>query len=151
MPKKLDDAYQATIDRIHRQGTAKSNQGMEVLKWTYLTLAPLSIIELRHALGAVNSPNREYLDVDDLPFEKSLLDCCYGLVVIDKETSSVRLVHKSLQDFLQQKHKDRKLFEMGHCDIARACLTYMAFRNSTLSGDLNHDPNTVSFLLNKSL
>lgn len=151
IPKKLDDAYQATIDRIRRQGTAKSNQGMEVLKWTYLTLAPLSIIELRHALGAVNSPNREYLDVDDLPFEKSLLDCCYGLVVIDKKTPSVRLVHKSLQDFLQQKHKDRKLFEMGHCDIARACLTYMAFRDSTLSGDLNNDPNTVAFLLNKNV
>jgi hypothetical protein len=47
-------------------------------------------------------------------------------VVLDKEMSSVRLVHKSLQDFLKKQHEENKLFVTGHCDIARACLVYLS-------------------------
>ncbi|KAI5814511.1 hypothetical protein BZA77DRAFT_283487, partial [Pyronema omphalodes] len=84
MPKKLEDAFQVTIDRIKRQAPGKASQGMEVLKWVYLVKRPLSVMEMRHALATVESaPNAECLDLDDLPFEKSLTECCHGLVVID--------------------------------------------------------------------
>jgi ankyrin repeat protein len=133
MPKKLDEAFQVTIDRIQRQASAKSKQGMEVLKWTFMAERPLSVAELRHALAAVDSTSSSHLDHNDLPFEKSLTDHCHGLVVLDKETSSLRLVHKSLQDFLQKQHEKKKLFETGHSEIARACLLYMGFSDRTMS------------------
>jgi hypothetical protein len=99
MPQKLDDAFQVTIDRINRQSVEKSNKGMEVLKWTFLAFRHLTIPELRHALATINATtDSKSLNPDALPFEKSLIDCCHGLVVIDKQTSSIRLVHKSLQE-----------------------------------------------------
>jgi hypothetical protein len=147
MPKKLEDAFEVTISRINSQAPAKANQGMEVLKWTYLAKRPLSVMELRHALATVHS-TAECLDLDDLPFEKSLTECCYGLVVIDKETSSVRLVHKSLQDFLQAQYENGKLFDIGHRDIAFTCLKYLSFRDeSHLSSIPACDVDTVERLL----
>jgi hypothetical protein len=95
MPEKLDDAFRATIERINRQTPARSSQGMEVLKWTFLAERQLSIPELRHAI-AVTDIYTDTLDPNDLPFERSLIDCCCGLVVLDKQTSTIRLVHKSL-------------------------------------------------------
>jgi hypothetical protein len=103
---------------------------MEVLKSTFLAERRLIVPELRHALATANSTS-DSLDVDDLPFEKSLIDCCHGLVVVDKETSSVRLVHKPLQDFFEKQHGMRNLFENGHNEITSTCLKYMTFRDCT--------------------
>jgi hypothetical protein len=75
------------------------------------------------------------LDQDDLPFARSLLDCYFGLVVLDQETSLIRLVHKSLQDFLDSNKQKHDLFENGHRDIARSCLRYMSFHGSTTTFD----------------
>ncbi|KAI5787946.1 hypothetical protein FPQ18DRAFT_414163 [Pyronema domesticum] len=146
--KKLEDAFQVTIARINSQPLAKANQGMEVLKWTYLAKRQLSVIELRHALATVHSPaGAECLDLDDMPFEKSLAQYCYGLVVIDKETSSVRLVHESLQDFLKDQYENSKLFETGHRDITLSCLKYLSFSDESTSGTPVCDANTVKGLI----
>jgi ankyrin repeat protein len=139
MPTKLDNAFQVIIDRIQRQAPVKSHQGMEVLKWTYLNERQLTIDELRHALAAVDC-TAEDLE-DSLPFENTLTDCCYGLVVIDKETSSVSLVHKSLQEFLKIQHEGNNLFLTGHGEIARTCLHYMNFDDSTLVSNLSRNRN----------
>lgn len=56
-----------------------------------------------------------------------LLDCCLGLIVIDESTSSIRLVHKSLQDYLQAEYEKGVLFQKGHHEISHVCVTYMAF------------------------
>jgi ankyrin repeat protein len=117
---------------------------MEVLKWTFLAERQLTIPELRHALASVNSSPADRLDLDDLPFEKSLIDCCYGLVVVDKQTSSIRLVHKSLQDFLKIQHDKKKIFETGQNDIARTCITYMSFSDMTMD---SYDTSTVASLI----
>jgi hypothetical protein len=74
-----------------------------------------------------------------LPFEKSLIDCCYGLVVIDKETSTIRLVHKSLQDFLKKQHEANLLFETGHREMAHICLKYLNFSDSTITDESDED------------
>jgi hypothetical protein len=140
MPQKLDDAFQVTIDRINRQSVEKSNKGREVLKWTFLAFRQLTIPELRHALATINATtDSESLNPDALPFEKSLIDCCHGLVVIDKQTSSIRLVHKSLQDFLKKQHKENKLFETGHRDMARICLEYLNLSDSTITDESDKD------------
>jgi hypothetical protein len=132
MPRKLDDAFQATIERIGRQSSAKSTQAMEILKWAYLSKTQLAIIELRHVLATIHTTT-DSLGLTALPFENSLIECCYGLIVIDRETSSVRLVHKSLQDFFDQKFNDMELFETGHCDVARTCLKYLSFNDYTMT------------------
>jgi hypothetical protein len=113
MPTRLETAFESTISRIKNQISERFTQAMDVLKWTFLTQRPLTVIELRHALSVMIDPSKmqpgklplaydESLHWDNFPSEKSLLDWCLGLIIIDEETSTVRLVHKSLHDYLTQ-------------------------------------------------
>ena len=65
------------------------------------------------------------LDEDNIPLVETILHYCNGLVVIDNETSGVRLVHYSLEEFFKLHGSD--YFPDGHREIARTCLTYLNF------------------------
>jgi hypothetical protein len=86
-----------------------------------------SLEELRHAL-AVESGDTE-LDWDNFVDTQFILDCCLGLVIVDESTSTIRLVHKSLQDYLEEQYDQGILFNEGHMQIASICMTYMAFES----------------------
>lgn len=132
MPRSLEDSFQVNIDIINGQTPERAHQGMEILKWTYLAERQLTVAELCHALAATDSMS-DSLDLNDLPFENTLLNYCHGLVILDEETSSIRFVHKSLQEFLKKKHENKELFETGHCDIYLTCLNYMKFKETSIT------------------
>jgi ankyrin repeat protein len=140
MPTTLKTAFESTIDRIKHRKSERSDQALEVLKWTFLAQRPLTVIELRHALrvtidlskmqlGKLPLSYDETVEWDKFPSEKSLIDWCLGLVIVDVETSTVRLVHKSLYDYLMRLHDDGKMFSDGHSEIAYTCLQYMCFND----------------------
>ncbi|KAI5811833.1 ankyrin repeat-containing domain protein [Pyronema omphalodes] len=140
MPTQLDTAFGSTITRIKNQKPERVSQAMEVLKWTFLARRPLKVIELRHALsvnintskmkpGQLTVAYDQTLDWDNFPSEKSLIDWCLGLIILDAESSTVRLVHKSLHDYLTQLYDDGKIFPNGHSEIAYTCLQYMCFND----------------------
>jgi hypothetical protein len=133
MPTKLETAFESTISRIMNQKSERSIQAMDILQWTFLTQRPLTIIELHHALSVTIDPSKmqpgklplaydETLDWDNFPSEKSLIDWCLGLIIIDEEPSTVRLVHKSLHDYLTVLHENSKICPDGHSEIAYTCL-----------------------------
>jgi uncharacterized protein YozE (UPF0346 family) len=95
--------------------------------------------ELQHAL-AVNFGDESF-DRENIASKRSLLDYCLGLVIVDEESNYLRLVHKSLYDYLMTQ-KDR-LFENGHSEIAGTCLTYMNFKVSAQLGMRWSDPYGV--------
>ncbi|KAI5798412.1 hypothetical protein FPQ18DRAFT_121933 [Pyronema domesticum] len=138
--------FRPRLTEITRQVPARSNQGMEILKWTLLAKRQLTITELRHALAAIDTTD-DYLDSSDLPFEKSLTDCCYGLVILNKETTSIRLVHKSLQEFLEKKHKNQELFKTGHQYITRICLKYTSLNDYDTTQDTASDLAKLKYLI----
>jgi hypothetical protein len=140
MPTKLETAFASTITRIKNQKSERSTQALDVLKWTFLAQQPLSVIELCHALSVTIAPGKmqprqlplaydETLDWDNFPSEKSVIEGCLSLVIIDEETSTVRLVHKSLHDYLTLLHENREIFLNGHSEIAYTCLPYMCFND----------------------
>ena len=54
-----------------------------------------------------------------------MVDCCMGLVTVDEETSEVRLVHFSVQEYL---HANQSVFfPDAESIIAGACITYLLF------------------------
>ena len=94
----LRDAYSATIERIKAQGVDKSKLGMEALMWISHAERPLMAGELCHAL-AVELRSTDF-DEDNVPSVSTLVSCCQGLVTVDKEASTVRLIHFTLHEYL---------------------------------------------------
>ena len=109
----LGDAYGATLSRIKGQGGERSRLGMATLMWISYAERPLKADELCHALGVeIGSPN---FNTDNVPSIGTLLACCHGLVVVDKEASTVRLIHFTLQEYLRA-HSE--LFGTSHSTMA---------------------------------
>jgi len=116
----LGDAYGTTLGRIKGQGGRKARLGMATLMWISHAERPLKPDELCHALAVeIGSPN---LNSDNIPSIGSLLACCQGLVVVDKEASTIRLIHFTLQEYLRA---HPALFGTAHSTIAETCLSYL--------------------------
>jgi len=116
----LEDAYGSTLQRISGQGGQKSRFGMTALMWICHSERPLRARELCQALAVeigVTDCNTE--NVSSI---RTVLSCCQGLVVVDKEGSTVRLIHYTLQEYLTS---HRNLFQCPHATIAETCLTYL--------------------------
>jgi len=116
----LESAYGESLGRIKGQGGARAGLGMAALMWITHSERPLKVVELCHALAVeIGSPN---LNDDDVPSIGTLLTCCQGLVAVDKEASTVRLIHFTLQEYLRT-HPE--LFGTAHATIAETCLSYL--------------------------
>jgi len=116
----LGNAYGATLDRIKGQGGERSRLGMATLMWISHAEEPLKPDDLCHALAVeIGSPN---LNIDNVPSIGTLLACCQGLVFVDKEASTVRLIHSTLQEYLLA---HPQIFGALHSTIAETCLGYL--------------------------
>ena len=128
--KKLDEmtngdglggAYTETLSRIQAQPESRSKLGMDVLMWISHVERPLRVHELCHAFGVEGSSD---LDTQNIPAIETLLACSLGLVVVEESSSTVRLVHYTLQEYLSN---NTNLFPNPHSVIAGVCLTYLNF------------------------
>ena len=114
----LGSAYGETLERIKRQGEARSRLGIAALMWISHSERPLKVAELCHALAVkIGSPD---LHADSVPSIGTLLTCCHGLIAIDKEASMVRLVHFTLQEYLRA---HSQIFGTVHSTMAETCLS----------------------------
>ena len=120
----LRGAYEVMIGRIKAQGGEKARIGMAVLMWISYSRRSLQVDEICHAIAIRIETND--LDNDDIPTLSTLLDCCQGLVTLDKGASTVRLVHFTLQEHLCT-HPG--LFDRAHSVMAEICLTYLNFQH----------------------
>ena len=120
--ERLGDAYAATISRIKALQGSRSKLGMDVLMWASHAERPLHVDELCHALG-VEEGSREW-NTQNIPAIETLLECSLGLVTVEKSSSTVRLVHYTLQEYLSH---NPNLFPKPHSVIAEVCLTYLNF------------------------
>ena len=138
----LSDAYTATLRRLKAQKGIKSRLGMKVLMWVLCSERPLRAEELCHALGV--EMGSADLDPENVPALRTLLASCLGLVTVEASSSTVRLVHFTLQEHLSS---DSTLFHSTHSTIAEVCLTYLNFRQVwDLSPTLYFAPSTMPLL-----
>ena len=135
---ELGDVYDATIERIKAQDGDKSRLGMTALMWISHAERPLQADELCYAL-AVQLGSTDF-DVGNIPSISTSVNCCQGLITVDKEASTVRLIHFTLQEYFCA-HPD--LFSAPHSAMAEICLTYLNSKQvKTLS--TTPSPNTRS-------
>ena len=116
----LGDVYDATIERIKAQAGDKPRLGMAALMWINHAERPLKADELCHAL-AVELGSTDF-NTGNVPSISILVSCCQGLIIVDKEASTVRLIHFTLQEYLSA-HPD--IFSGPHSAMAEICLTYL--------------------------
>ena len=90
--------------------------------WASYSKRPLSLHELQHALAV--KPGMKSFDSDRLPPTKTLVDVCAGLVIVEEQSNTVRLVHYTLQEFLQS-HLGR--LRNANIHVAQVCLDYLLF------------------------
>ena len=117
----LEDVYTVTLSQMGAQQRNRAKLGIEVLMWVSHSERPLHVDELRHALGVGGSID---LDGQNIPAIETLLACTLGLIMVEKSSSAVRLVHYTLQEYLSQ---NLNLFRRPHSMIAEVCLTYLNF------------------------
>ena len=122
-PRGLNDALDSTLSRIRDQQDGRQRIGLETLMWVSHAKRPLLVIELSEALAIRLGDN--LLNRDSQPRPGIIVDCCMGLVTVDEETSEVRLVHFSVQEYLHA--KQGILFPDAENIIAGACITYSLF------------------------
>jgi len=83
---------------------------------------PLRAQEPRHALGVeIGSADP---DPENVPALRTLVSSCLGLVTVEASSSTVRLVHFTLQEHLSS---NPTLFHSPHLTIAEVCSTYLNF------------------------
>ena len=143
----LGGAYEVTLGRIKAQGGEKARLGMATLMWISHSRRPLKVDELCHALAIRIGSNN--FDNDDTPAASTLIGCCEGLATIEKGTSTVRLIHFTLQEYLCT-HPD--LFDRVHATMAETCLAYLNLqRVNDLPTSPHPNPRDTLFLEYSSL
>jgi len=140
----LGGAYDATIGRIKAQEGDRARLGMAALMWISHSERPLNVDEICHAL-AIEIGSTD-VNADNVPSIRTVLGCCQGLAAVDARSSTIRLIHFTLGEYLSG-HAD--LFGRPHSKIAEACLTYLNFRaikdlSTSRSRDLRGRPSPES-------
>ena len=121
LPLTLHDAFDEMIARIQRQPEGRRRLAMHTLTWLTHAMSPLTVTELSEALAI--RPGQKSLNRRYCPSQKSILSCCLGLVTVDEESSSVRLAHYSIQEYLRD--RGTEIFPSAEDELAEKCLTYL--------------------------
>jgi len=139
---ELGGIYSAMTERIKAQDGDQSALGIAALMWISHAERPLQVDELCHAL-AVELGSTDF-NADNVPSMSTLISCCQGLITVDKEASTVRLIHFTLQEYLSS-HPD--IFNRPHSVMAEICLTYLNSRQvKALSTAPSPDMESTPFL-----
>jgi len=138
----LGDAYEETLERIRAQGGGKATLAMTTLMWICYSERPLRVDELCHALAV--EVGSTHFNSDDVPAGETLLVCCQGLITLDKEALTFRLIHHTLREYLCT---HRNLFPRAHSEMAETCLTYLnSDQAKSLPTRPPPDPQSIPFL-----
>ena len=111
------------MKRINKQMQGWKELAEKVLFWIIYARRPLMTSELQHAL-AVDSGDCE-LHIDGIPDIETMVSVCAGLVTVDKESDTIRLVHYTTQQYFEQTQKH--WFPDAEIDITTTCITYLSF------------------------
>ncbi|KAK6527593.1 hypothetical protein TWF694_004577 [Orbilia ellipsospora] len=118
------ETYSAAMARIEGQLEAK-DLAKRVLLWIACAKRRLTTTELQHAL-AVEVGEKE-LDEENIINIQDLVSICAGLVIVDKESNIIRLIHYTTQEYFE--HTQKHWFPHAETEITKVCVTYLSFQD----------------------
>ncbi|KAJ7303829.1 ankyrin repeat-containing domain protein [Mycena albidolilacea] len=128
LPKDLDHTYENTMNRIDAQPSGDRKIAQSALTWVVNAQRPLTILELCVALAI--EPGSKELDNDNMTDIGIILSVCAGLVIMEKHSSLVRLVHFTAQNYLDRIQTEK--FPDAHFEITQSLLTYLQFEKCVM-------------------
>lgn len=127
LPKTTDKIYEAALTRIMAQEARKRELAMDLLSYILYAARPLTVHELSHAF-AIQDGSRKLEDIHgDILADGYLTSTCAGIVIVDTETSIVRLVHHTAQQYFQDHIDKDQVFHKVSSSLAEKCLIYLSF------------------------
>jgi hypothetical protein len=138
LPTGVFEMYDDVLQRIEDQNADDSQLAKRTLMWLSLSLRPVTMRELQHAVTIDESFDE--LDEDDIPSEDIIVSVCAGLVSLATEEGVVQLVHFTAQEYFSQESVRETLFFDGQRKLLSSCLTYLLlsdFDNGLPEADLD--------------
>ncbi|KAL9603021.1 MAG: hypothetical protein Q9179_002355 [Wetmoreana sp. 5 TL-2023] len=123
LPKETDELYDEVFYRIDSQGKDDQELAVKALRWVAYAYRALNVRELKEAL-AIEPGDRDF-DSDAMPEIALVLEACAGLLIVEKETEQVRLVHYTAQGYLDALLASR--YQGAHALIGGDCITYLSY------------------------
>ncbi len=123
--RAYDYAYKDAMERINGQIKDQEELAKQVLSWITCAKRPLTTTELQHALGVEVGESK--LDVENFSQIEDIVSVCAGLVTVDEESSIIRLVHYTTQEYFDRTRGE--WFPDIETNIATICVTYLSFEN----------------------
>ncbi|KAL8820994.1 MAG: hypothetical protein Q9223_000908 [Gallowayella weberi] len=123
LPRKLHDTYDEAIRRIENQDDEHADLAKKVLSWILYASRSMTMLELQHALAIESTESNQGVDEEYIINASDIIYSCAGLVILDKKTDVIRMVHFSAQEYFSATRQTH--FPDGHVTIAAACLKYL--------------------------
>ncbi|KAI4124244.1 MAG: hypothetical protein LQ338_004901 [Usnochroma carphineum] len=141
LPSTLNQLYDDAFRRIDDQDKEERGFANKALRWVAYAYRPLTVRELEEALAI--EPRGQDFNPDAAPNIAFVLEACAGLLIVDKETEQVRLVHYTAQDYLDTLLTSR--YREAHASIAGECITYLSYdvfqRRQQFNAKSDHEPD----------
>ena len=123
LPNGVFETYKDILQRIEDQSEDDRQLAKKTLMWLSLSLRPMTMKELQHAVTVDESFDE--LDEDDIPNEEIIVSVCAGLVSLAAEEGVVQLVHFTAQEYFSQESVRETLFFEGQRRMLSSCLAYL--------------------------
>ncbi|KAK7031953.1 ankyrin [Favolaschia claudopus] len=124
LPRDLDHTYDNIMHHIKCLRDTEQEIAQSALVWVANARRTLTALELCEAIGI--EPGVTKRNKDNITGIKVIIPLCMGLIILDEQSSLVRLVHFTAQDYLD-KVQSQKL-PSAHFQIARSLFTYLNFK-----------------------
>ena len=125
LPEKLNETFGDAIGRIKSQSQEYWQLARNVISWIFYAKRPLKIFELREILAV--EPEDTKFDPSGLHERDLILEVCCGLVSIDEQDETIRLVHYSLQEYLATCWHEH--WPKAEETVAATCIAYLTLED----------------------
>ncbi|KAI4181647.1 MAG: hypothetical protein LQ348_004988 [Seirophora lacunosa] len=121
LPNTLNQLYDEAFERIDGQNEDDRELAHRALRWVAYAYEPLRVRMLEEALAI--DPQADDFDPQASPPIALVLNACAGLLIMEKETATVRLVHYTAQDYFDKLTTSR--IQDAHTVLAGDCIAYL--------------------------
>ncbi|KAH7144187.1 ankyrin repeat-containing domain protein [Dactylonectria estremocensis] len=112
-----------TVERIKDQVFGHRQLAIQVISWITCAKRELTTLELRHGL-AVEAGTSEFHE-DDLTEIETMVSVCACLIMVDKNTDIIRMVHRTAHDYFER--ISSAWYPNMESDLAIACINYLSY------------------------